>query len=156
MQSLFIITFQLNEKAQAWAETLLNNQSKLMASPGKRPYAENLFKISGGDSISNMDAIVGAMKAWASSDSWFNYTNPKPTGTRKNGENIIEMITGFLIISICILFMYRVQSNRLECDNTTRCWSGSRKWFINCCGHVLSKGKYCIVWTRWEAKYTSI
>lgn len=56
------------------------NQTKLIATPGKRSYSENIFKISGGDKISEVVAIEGAMKAWSSSSSWYNYTSPKPSG----------------------------------------------------------------------------
>jgi hypothetical protein len=71
--------FQLNSIAQSWADTLLAN-GKIFASPGKRQYAENLFKVSGGTAVSDDAAVDMAMKNWSSAASWFNYTAPKPTG----------------------------------------------------------------------------
>jgi len=69
----------LNDLAQSWADTVLR-EGKLVASPGKRSYSENIFRVSGGGNVSNTDAVIGAAKSWFSSHSWYNFTNPKPAG----------------------------------------------------------------------------
>ena len=69
----------MNEKAQAWAEHELTEKT-LRVTPGKRNYAENLYKVSGWRAITPVRAVQEAMKTWYSSVDKYNWTQPNPTG----------------------------------------------------------------------------
>lgn len=82
----------MNEMAQTWAEKVLKS-GKLLASPGKREFSENVFRISGGtpeNPITNKEAVESALQSWYESQRWFNHDKPKPTGKLNNywGMNI--------------------------------------------------------------------
>lgn len=68
----------MNRMAQDWAEIAVK-QTKLLATPGKRPYAENIYRVSGGSPIADDEVAELAFKSWNKSASYYNYEHPKPT-----------------------------------------------------------------------------
>ncbi len=66
------------------------NAQKLRVTPGKRNYAENIYRVSGGKPLSEEEAVELAFNSWSRSEKYFDYTHPKPTAFSQmiwNGTN---------------------------------------------------------------------
>ena len=69
----------MNALAQTKAEESIAS-NKLQTTPGKRGYAENLYKISGFPNMDPSEAAKKAVNSWYSSVKSYNYEAPKATG----------------------------------------------------------------------------
>lgn len=66
------------------------NAQKLRVTPGKRNYAENIYRVSGGKPLSEEEAVELAFNSWSRSEKYFDYKHPKPTAFSQmiwNGTN---------------------------------------------------------------------
>lgn len=54
-------------------------EEKLTVTPGKRKYAENLYRVSGGSPVTLVEAVQLAFLSWSRSERYYDFDHPKPT-----------------------------------------------------------------------------